>query len=199
MSAGPSRSSGSQAPRWAILPEPSPSAAPSDDDRASTQDMHDELDPTPPASQAQPRPTKKRKPDVPASEDERAARNKLLKKAKVPQDAGGGERERQVEPEPGPSLQPKGPMASPLDSVQPRRRQIAMKRVSRGRPFQLQFEFEKDVRASQPATPSALAPPAAKPTAASSKPPPATQPAPRDSSAFRMPRSWRRTAPWATG
>ena len=69
-----------------ICTEPSPSAAPSDDD---IMNMRDELDPTPPASQTAMYTASKRKPDVPASEDERAAGTKQLKKTRALKSVAG--------------------------------------------------------------------------------------------------------------
>ena len=54
--------------------------APSDDDIMS---MRDELEPTPPTTQSTMYAPRKRKPDVPASEDERPAGTKQVKKTKA--------------------------------------------------------------------------------------------------------------------
>ena len=112
MSADRARIPGPSAPQWAalqgvffyrdierdgcdlkshrvIVTEPSPSTAPSDDDLMS---MRDELEPTPPASQITVYAARKRKPDVPASEDERAAGTKQVKKTKGLKSVVGGDR-----------------------------------------------------------------------------------------------------------
>lgn len=71
-----------------VFAEPSPSVALSDDDLGS---MRDELEPTPPVLQSFSFAAKKRKPDVPASEDERAAGTRQVKKTKGPNNVVGVE------------------------------------------------------------------------------------------------------------